>query len=567
MMRFVKQRRCPECATVVHGQAMLCPTCGRALAAERRSEHCPACGGRLQAGGQVCSICGAQRAPARHRLPRRALWVAALMILAAAATLAVASWQLGPWLRRAGGPVAAARTAWQAVRGQVVALVADPTPTQRATAPAVAPSATATARATAIMRTPSATAAPPTAAPPTSTSTSTPAATFTPVTYAVAKGDVLGRIAARFDVSAEALAQANNITEETILSIGRELVIPITPTAAPTAQPAVAVAQATTPTVQPEAATVQPTASAMAAPSKKQPTSASPTPTLAPASPTPRVHVIVQGEHLGTLARDYGVSERAIAEANGIGQESILSIGQRLVIPQAGAPAGQPAVPTVAAAANRTPLPTATLAPTPATTRHVVAKGDTLGALAVRYSVATEAIAEANGLGLKSVLSIGQELVIPGVAPTPTTPQLAAAEAVIGVTPIAAPATVHPTASPTLTRMPTPLYGYREPRLLWPTQGSAITGTQTLPVLSWTSVGILDEDVWYRLRIWTPAGDEGPIDVFTKATSYRVPEHAQPRGRRLNTVRWQVQVVEHRGEASVDMPLSPPSLEYGFTWR
>ncbi len=73
------------------------------------------------------------------------------------------------------------------------------------------------------------------------------------------------------------------------------------------------------------------------------------------------------------------------------------------------------ATPTPAPTA--TPEPTATVRPTPTpapTPRiHVVARGDTLTAIAARYGVSLKALERANGIKNPSLIRVGQRLVIP----------------------------------------------------------------------------------------------------------------------------------------------------------
>ena len=292
------------------------------------------------------------------------------------------------------------------------------------------------------------------------------------------------------------------------------------------------------------------------------------TPTATPtplATPTPAFYTVVKGDNLGSIAVKHGVSSARIAEANGLTLTSVLSIGQVLVIPgdetesEGGAPSASAATTAEATpTTNRTPLPTPTATPTPAVIIHTVAKGDILGSIAVRYGVSSEEIAVANGLTLRSVLQVGQQLRIPGIAATPeptTAPEPTATW------------TPSPTVAPTRTRLPTPQFAYREPSLLWPTNGSIVSGPAFSPVMNWTSVGILDENEWYLLRIWNPGQPEEPVEVYTKATSYRLTARAYPEGRRLQRFAWQVTVVQRSPSGEVVTLLSPPSAEYAFIWR
>ncbi|MCB0238340.1 MAG: LysM peptidoglycan-binding domain-containing protein, partial [Anaerolineae bacterium] len=48
------------------------------------------------------------------------------------------------------------------------------------------------------------------------------------------------------------------------------------------------------------------------------------------------VHVVQRGENLSTIAQSYGISQAALAQANGISNPNLIYVGQRLVIPGAG---------------------------------------------------------------------------------------------------------------------------------------------------------------------------------------------------------------------------------------
>ena len=72
-----------------------------------------------------------------------------------------------------------------------------------------------------------------------------------------------------------------------------------------------------------------------------------------------------------------------------------------------------PARPTV----TSTPvLPT----PTPAPAIHVVQPGESLSAIAFKYEVSVDVLAEANGIEDPNVIQVGQKLVIPGPTSEPT---------------------------------------------------------------------------------------------------------------------------------------------------
>ena len=356
-----------------------------------------------------------------------------------------------------------------------------------------------------------------------------PTATPTPLarTHTVARGDTLGSIAVRYGVTSAALAEANGISLTSILRLGQELVIPD----APPAETGDDDAPAATPT------------------------------------PATRTHTVARGDVLSSIAVRYGVSSAAIAEANNISVNATLRIGQELVIPGA-PPAAESPTPEATPEPNeepevqRTPRPTETPTPTPTVVRHVVAQGDTLGGIAVRYGVSSAAIAEANGIRLTTVLRIGQELVIPGSTVEPTPEAEPTPEPTLSPTPTTAPL---PTPMPV--RTPVARMRYRPPTLLTPTNGAVVRGNPRAPMLHWTSVGILADNEWYLVKLWTPDSRGAPMEVLTRATSWRVPRDLYPQGLRESRFDWQVTVVQTLDVAPGRVAQSPPSQVYSFTWR
>ncbi|HVC33955.1 MAG TPA: LysM peptidoglycan-binding domain-containing protein [Chloroflexota bacterium] len=110
----------------------------------------------------------------------------------------------------------------------------------------------------------------------------------------------------------------------------------------------------------------------------------------------PKAYYVVDGDTLTSIAQQFGVSTTSIAAANGLQpNEDLLAIHQKLMIP---------------------PLPGML---------HVVQEGDTLSALARRYSADFDQIALANGLKDPFTLTVGQTLVIPGGRPPATAPAAA----------------------------------------------------------------------------------------------------------------------------------------------
>ncbi len=112
-----------------------------------------------------------------------------------------------------------------------------------------------------------------------------PTPQFITITYTVQPGETLRSIARKYNTTAEAIMQANHLTSLVIYAV-QKLLIPVPPAGAPT--------------------------------------------------PTPRrhpvVHVVQPGEYLELIADHYGVTVRAIKDANKLTSD-LIHPGQKLVIP------------------------------------------------------------------------------------------------------------------------------------------------------------------------------------------------------------------------------------------
>jgi len=120
--------------------------------------------------------------------------------------------------------------------------------------------------------------------------------------HTVQANETLFSIAQEYEVSVQAIAQANNITDPNSIRVGQVLTIPST---------------ATTSTS----------------------TTATPNPS---ATPAPRVHLVGDGENLYTIAGRYGVTVVSLAQLNGITDYNLVRIGQRLTIPSQTSPLAPP---------------------------------------------------------------------------------------------------------------------------------------------------------------------------------------------------------------------------------
>ena len=149
---------------------------------------------------------------------------------------------------------------------------------------------------------------------------------------------------------------------------------------------------------------------------------------------------VLPGDDIQGLSRRYGVPAKAIADVNGLVDQSFIAPGQRVVIPvyqQAQAqqqstawqqPAARAvqysAAPSVMVVPKSNPLRLRANTPyaqnvvrhqqqANAENRHMVMPGDTLSGVASRYGVSVQQLAQANGLKSNSRIRMGERLRIP----------------------------------------------------------------------------------------------------------------------------------------------------------
>jgi murein DD-endopeptidase MepM/ murein hydrolase activator NlpD len=128
----------------------------------------------------------------------------------------------------------------------------------------------------------------------------------TPIT--VAPGETLDMISRQHGVPVSAIMQANNITSPAMVHPGDHLVIPRR---------------------APSAAAYVPPATRIATTAPGMPVGA-PRTALAP---TTGMHVVAPGETLHSIARLYGKSPMALAKANNIPPDTMVKVGERIIIP------------------------------------------------------------------------------------------------------------------------------------------------------------------------------------------------------------------------------------------
>lgn len=264
----------------------------------------------------------------------------------------------------------------------------------------------------------------------------------------------------------------------------------------------------------------------------------SPTPTAVPTfTPLPPIEYTVNANDtcLG-LAAFYDVSVASIIELNKLSTQCLLSVGQKLLVPQ----------PTPTAS----PMPTETLEPGQATEQacdkisYTVEANDTLIGIAANYNVDMQAIMDYNGMTGDTVFT-GQVLLIPLCARL---------------------ATPGPTATPTL---PPP---YPAPNLLLPQDGSAYSLADDSVTLQWASVGQLRENEFYRIVVEDVTEGSGRVRLedYVTDTKYIIQASFRPADPTPHVMRWWIEPVRRVGSRTSGDPIyssaGAVSLKRVFTW-
>ncbi|GAP63196.1 hypothetical protein ARMA_1619 [Ardenticatena maritima] len=334
----------------------------------------------------------------------------------------------------------------------------------------------------------------------------------------VQAGETLSEIAAQYDTTVDVVMAANGLTPDTQLIAGEPLIIPKNPlyvTPMPTRTPI--------PTV--EIATPTPTPLSLLA-------MLQPSPTPIPPTPTPIVYEVRAGDTPSKIAKAYGITVDQLLAANPRLSPTRMRIGDKVLIPLSQ---------NVAVAAEPTPTPT----PVIIFETYTVREDESPKSIAERFKVALDALLTFNALeDGDQVLEPGSTLRIPIGTPTPT-----------------------PTPTPLPTPTPMPRLPYAAPVPLMPVNGMRVSGT-TPVVLSWTSSGILEDNMAYVVRLrYVRAGQVVHSETFTtRATSLRLPPEVKPI--RPTLMRWNVLIVrqvQQNGETVVEA-VSPLSESREFYW-
>ena len=147
----------------------------------------------------------------------------------------------------------------------------------------------------------------------------------------------------------------------------------------------------------------QPPPVVVAEPPPIEPVPVQPVPTTLPAAGASQ-HVVVKGDSFSTIAKRYGVSTKAVAEANPGIDSTRLKIGQKLAVPPPTARMATGATGSGSSEGEKT---------------YVVKSGDTLFKIAKTYGTTVKALRSVNHLRIDQI-KVGQKLVIPTRNGTPT---------------------------------------------------------------------------------------------------------------------------------------------------
>jgi membrane-bound lytic murein transglycosylase D len=248
--------------------------------------------------------------------------------------------------------------------------------------------------------------------------------------HRVRPGDNLGRIARHYHVSIVQLCRWNHVTGRTLLRPGRILVVS-RPQPPVESQPPPALAKAAP--VQ----TPSPAAAPALTPAPAQAAGPAPAVAIAPAQPPAGgTHVVQIGETPFSISRKNNISIKDLAALNGLDMaHPTVKIGQTLVLkPQSAPPVFPPAktdsarldtaarktallAQKIAAAAGKpdtgAPPARAQVALQNARRFHVVAKGEDVFRISIRYGVSIDSLLSVNRIADPLLVHAGDTLVIP----------------------------------------------------------------------------------------------------------------------------------------------------------
>ena len=210
-----------------------------------------------------------------------------------------------------------------------------------------------------------------------SSTASTSTASSATGTHTVLAGDTVWDLARKYNTTVASIIKTNGLNSNATIRVGQSLTVP---------------------------------GAAGATPAANTKTSGNATTTSASAA-----YKVVSGDTVWDLARRHGTSVAAIISANGLNSSAAIRVGQSLTIPGAqevgSAPAPSTSTPAVATGKNQNQF-------SGETQNYTVASGDTLSRIASQFGVSVQSIASANSIKNPALIRVGQNLTIPGGAPS-----------------------------------------------------------------------------------------------------------------------------------------------------
>lgn len=137
-------------------------------------------------------------------------------------------------------------------------------------------------------------------------------------------------------------------------------------------------------------------------------------------------HVVQKGETFYGISRTYGVTVDELCSANGMTKDSVLKVGDELVIPEKGKNISSSSTTSTSTASTTTTVKTDTIAAIKETEVrkydvYVVQKGDTLYRIAKNSDTTVNDLKKINELGEDGTIKVGQELRVPSKIKTSAT--------------------------------------------------------------------------------------------------------------------------------------------------
>lgn len=167
------------------------------------------------------------------------------------------------------------------------------------------------------------------------------------------------------------------------------------------------------------------------------------------ATPPPRTHTVQPGETLSSIAQAYDIRLETLLERNNLTDADTLYAGQELSIVADELPAATP-TPLPASTPQNPPPPSTAVAeassdpddtiaddiPLVSDNLHIVQPGETLFRIATGYGLTTAELADANNISDPTRITAGQQLIVPGLEPVINNADLPAPITALDVQPL-----------------------------------------------------------------------------------------------------------------------------------